>query len=77
MDIITAGTLFLRLVLLITEMVRERRQEGVGYLKATQDVLDWVHRRVAEADAERVSAADAHKANPGSDDGFDSDFRRD
>lgn len=71
-----SATAVLRLVLLLVEIWRERSQQNVGYAKSIKDVADWAHRRVAEADAERVAAENTHKSDP-TDAAFDPAFRRD
>ena len=72
---LTIGSLLLRLVLLLSEMARERQQQGVGYARAVKDTLEAAHRELAMADAERQEAADTHARDP-TDAAFDQEFRR-
>ena len=72
---LTIGSLLLRLVLLLSEMARERQQQGVGYARAAQEALAQAHRDLAMADAERQQAAQAH-ASDSTDAAFDQEFRR-
>lgn len=73
---LTIGSLLLRLVLLLSEMARERQQQGIGYARAVQDTLDAAHRELAMADAERQQA-EAEHASKSDDSAFSQEFRRD
>ena len=74
-DIVSLVTLGLRLILLLMEQVKEAKAEGVGYARATKDVLDQAHLDLAMADAERTEAEAQHKAHD-DDTAFDPEFRR-
>ena len=75
MEIAALGTSLLRIVLLLLEMWRDRKQESVGYAAALKDALDQAHRDLAMADAERKVIADGHAADS-TDNAFDPEFRR-
>ncbi len=76
-ELLTIGTLLLRLVLFLMESARERTEQGVGYMRAVKDALEQAHRDIAEADAERLAAEAEHRKHPNDDGGFLDEFRRD
>jgi hypothetical protein len=72
---LTIGSLLLRLVLLLSEMARERQQQGVGYAKAMAETLEKAHREIAIADAEEQQTDAKHRDDP-TDNAFDREFER-
>jgi hypothetical protein len=74
MDVLTLG---LRLLLLLFELVRERKERGDGYTQAIREVFENAHRELAMADAARIEAEAGHREHPNDDAGFDGEFRRD
>lgn len=74
-ELLTTATLLLRLVLLIAEQSKERKQQDAGWMQAINSVLEQNHKFLAMADAERVAAEEAHAADP-TDDAFLREFER-
>lgn len=73
-DALSAISAIAKLLLMIGEMVREHKQQGIGYAKAVQDALETAHRDLALADAERIQAVADHQDQ--TDAAFDQEFRR-
>ena len=74
-ELLTTATLLLRLVLLIAEQSKERKQQDAGWLQAINAVLEQNHKNLAMADAERLAAEEAHAADP-SDNAFLREYER-
>lgn len=66
----------LSLVVLITTMVRDSRQRGLGRAEAVNEALLTAQQDIAYANAVEEDAIRQHNANPDSDDAFDKDFMR-
>jgi hypothetical protein len=75
MEVLGALASLLKLLNMLGEMARERKDESAGYARAVKDMLDDAHRYLAEADAERLLIAEGHSNDP-TDGAFDPDFRR-
>ncbi len=73
---LTIAGLVLRLILMLTEMSRDRSIKASGYAEAVKDALEQAHRDLAEADAARYEAEQAHVKDK-TDDAFLPDFKRD
>jgi hypothetical protein len=74
--IISALPKILALINLIMTMVRDKEQRGLGRTEAVAEALENAHKDIAYANAIEEAAAKEHNANPDSDSGFDTDFRR-
>ena len=74
-ELLTTATLLLRLVLLIAEQSKERKQQDAGWVAAINAVLENSHKNLAYAEAERIAAEEAHSKDP-TDDAFLREFER-
>jgi hypothetical protein len=66
----------LALAVLITQMIKDSQQRGLGRMEATNEALQNAQRDIAYASAVEEDAIRSHYANPDSDDGFDKEFMR-
>jgi hypothetical protein len=66
----------LALAVLITQMIKDSQQRGLGRMEATNEALQNAQRDIAYASAVEEDAIRSHCANPDSDDGFDKEFMR-
>ena len=67
----------LALVVLITTMIKDSQQRGLGRLEATNEALLKAQQDIAYASAVEEDADREHRGNPTTDDGFDASFERD
>lgn len=74
--ILSALPKLLALISLIVSMVRDAEQRGLGRAEAVAEALEQAQQDIAYANAVEEDARRQHNANPDSDDGFDTEFRR-
>lgn len=66
----------LALAVLITQMIKDGQQRGLGRMEATSEALLNAQQDIAYANAVAEDAAREHADHPDDDDGFDKDFMR-
>ena len=76
MDWFSVAKNLLALVVLITTMIKDSQQRGLGRLEATNEALLKAQQDIAYASAVEEDADRAHKSNPTTDEGFDASFER-
>ena len=75
MDWFTVAKNILTLAVLITTMIKDGQQRGLGRLEATNEALLKAQQDIAYASAVEEDAERSHAKNPTTDGGFDKSFQ--